>query len=160
MFRYVEAMWPLWFYVQVADPSEEGLTAHFDYLSSRMQARRQAPRDRRLAYVIQISPACFRQANAQERSLIANWMQRDFKLMQDTAVGVGFVMNGALLRGALTAVFWLARTPVPYRVHGTLDQALSVAMTELDNQGLRAPSLGRLPVHLLADEVQRVIGSV
>lgn len=160
MFRYVEAMWPLWFYVQIADPSEAGLTAHFDYLSNRMQARRQAPRERRLAYVIQISPAHFRQANAQERSLIANWMQRDFQLMQDTAVGVGFVMDGALLRGALTAVFWLARTPVPYRVHGTLEQALSVAMTQLDNQGLRAPSLASLPVHLLADEVQRVIGSV
>jgi len=160
MFRYVEAMWPLWFYVQIADPSEQGLTAHFDYVSRRMQARRQAPRERRLAYVIQISPARFRQANAQERSLIATWMQRDFQLMQETAVGVGFVMDGALLRGALTAVFWLARTPVPYRVHGTLEQALSVAMTKLDDHRLRAPSLASLPVHLLADEAQRVIGSV
>jgi len=160
MFRYVEAMWPLWFYVQVADPSEEGLTAHFSYVSRRMQERRSAPREQRLAYVIQVSPARFRQANAQERSLIAEWMQRDRKLMQDTAVGVGFVMDGALLRGALTAVFWLARTPVPYRVHGTLEQALSVAINELEANGLRTPSASQLPAHALANEVQRVIGGL
>ncbi len=160
MFRYVEALWPFWFYVQVADPSEEGLTAHFDYVSKRMQERRAAPRDLRLAYVIQVSPPRFRQANAQERALIAAWMQRDFQLMQDTAVGVGFVIDGPLLRGALTAVFWLARTPVPYRVHGTLEQALSTAIMKIENHGLLTPAMARLPVHVLVNEVQRVIGSI
>lgn len=140
MFRYSEKLWPFWFYVQVEDPSEAGLTAHFDYVSARMRERAHLARERRYAYVIQITDRSFRQANANERTLLAQWIARDTELMQATAVGVGFVLDSVLVRGALTAVFWLSRMPVPHRVHASLDQALLAAIHTIEDAHLPLPA--------------------
>ena len=48
---------------------------------------------------------------------------------------MGFVIPSSLIRGTLTAVFWIAPMPMPTSVHETLEQALDWAITTLDKHG-------------------------
>jgi hypothetical protein len=157
MFRYIETFRPLEVHVQVSDPSEDGLRAHFEYVSSRMKARRTMPRSQRLTYVIQHNGGRFRQANARERNMLADWLKTDAELMRETSAGVGFVIDSTLVRGALTAVFWLSNMPMPHRVHATLDDAVAVAIRELEVKGIGVPEPVRVRgAAVLAPELARV----
>lgn len=138
MFRYVE-FGSIELHQQIAPPSVEGIQAHVDFLSERMRSRlrRQSPK----VYTIQDNSG-HPPAGAAERKVLSDWMARDFELIRSGTLGVGFVIQSAMVRGALTAVFWLSKLPAPYRVHGTLDEALRVAMEQVEAEGLTvAPEL-------------------
>ena len=94
-----------------------------------------------MAYTIQDNRG-FPAAGAAERKILSEWMARDFDLLRSCSLGVGFVIDSGLVRGALTAVFWLSRLPSPYRVHATLEEALRVAIEQVEAANLPvAPEL-------------------
>jgi len=135
MFVYLETFRPIEVHVQVAQPSVEGLKQHIAYTTARMRDRGRSP-GQDLVYVIQHHRRGFRQTNAVERKLLADWMKTEADLMKATSLGISFVLESSLVRGALTAVFWLTSTPVPYRVHSTLDDALITAIRAVKARGL------------------------
>ena len=140
MFRYIE-FGTIEVHRQITPPNVEALKAHVEHVSARMRGRTQRLSPK--VYTIQDN-AGFPPAGAGERKVLAEWMERDFELIRSSSLGVGFVIDSTLVRGALTAVFWLSKLPAPYRVHGTAEEALQVAIEQVEAAGLEvAPELRR-----------------
>lgn len=132
MFRYIE-FGTIELHKQIEAPTAEGMRAHVACVSERMRnrIRRGSP----MAYTIQDNCG-FPPAGAAERKILSEWMAQDFDLLRSCSLGVSFVIDSGLVRGALTAVFWLSRLPSPYRVHATLEEALRVAIEQVEAAGL------------------------
>ncbi len=131
MFRYAR-FGSIELHQQIARATVEGLEGHVSVISDRM--RRRSRHDPKV-YTIQDN-GDFPPAGAAERRVLSDWMARDFELIRTGTLGVGFVIPSAMVRGALTAVFWLSKLPAPYRVHGTLNEALQIAIVEVEAEGL------------------------
>ena len=58
----------------------------------------------------------------------ADWLNTCRPMLDECLVGVAFVMPSVLVRGALTAIFWLSRLSAPHVVYKDLDDALGWAL--------------------------------
>ena len=68
------------------------------------------------------------QPDAQARRLGGEWFKRRRADFVRHCLGFDFAFPSALSRGALTAVFWIARPSVPYDLHGTCEAAIAHAI--------------------------------
>lgn len=66
--------------------------------------------------------------SAVQRRMYADWINESGELLSGCLVGAAFVMPSIVVRGALTAVFWVARLSAPHTVHNTLEGALEWAL--------------------------------
>lgn len=74
------------------------------------------------------------------RKLQAEWMQEHSELIAATCLGMAFVIESRLVRGALTAIFWVTPSPVPYSVHPSLKEALDHARESCRKLGVQLPA--------------------
>lgn len=79
------------------------------------------------------------------RRLQADWIEAHRELIAKTCLGMGFVIPDRMVRGALTAIFWVTRSPVPYKVHSTLKEALDHALEVCDEGQVQVPLEARRP---------------
>lgn len=93
------------------------------------------------SYFIVIDARSMERAGPETRKMQAEWMEQHHDYFARTCVGMAFVMRSRIVRGALTAIFWVARKPVPYTVHPDLQAALDHAELECELQGLTTPSV-------------------
>lgn len=69
--------------------------------------------------------------DAAARRAGADWIARNRRRMEQHCVGLDFAFASPLSRGALTAVFWIAKPPVPWTMHATLAAAIDSALDRL-----------------------------
>jgi hypothetical protein len=82
---------------------------------------------------------------ASQRKYTAEWMKRSSALLQDACVGGAHVTPSAMLRGIITAVFWLSPPPTPQIFVATRAEAVSHGVGMLEAAGqLLAPQLLKL----------------
>lgn len=62
-------------------------------------------------------------STATNRSRIAKALTHVTPVLAEQAVGQAFVMNGPVVRGALTAILWMRRVPWPVNVVATYEEA-------------------------------------
>lgn len=74
-----------------------------------------------------------------QRSMQSDWMKANDDLLRRVGLGTVFVVKSPLVRGALTAMFWLRTPPHPHHVVGTFAEALAWTAQRLGEQGLRLP---------------------
>ena len=79
----------------------------------------------------------------QVRRLQADWLRDNRDKLGDVMHAMGVVVPNNLVRGALTALTWLAPMPVPMTVHASLEHALDWAIATVDTIG------GTIPQRLL-----------
>lgn len=79
------------------------------------------------------------------RKLQAEWMQEHRELIAATCMGMAFVIENRLVRGALTAIFWVTPSPVPYSVHASLHEALDHARARCTQIGVQLPEQAHRP---------------
>lgn len=60
---------------------------------------------------------------ATQRQKQGSWLARNEAVLRRNVRGTAFVIGNPLIRGALTAIFWIRPTPVPYIVAGTRSEA-------------------------------------
>ena len=60
---------------------------------------------------------------ATQRQKQAAWLEQHDAAMRRNSKGTAFVIGNPLVRGALTAIFWIRPTPTPYIVTGTRAEA-------------------------------------
>ena len=58
------------------------------------------------------------------------------------------------MRGALTAIFWVSRPPVPYRVFATLEEAIAHGVARCDAAKVEVPAAAR---ERAADRVENAL---
>ena len=89
-------------------------------------------------------------APASQRKFAADFMHRNRELQARASVGGAIVATSALVRGVLTAVFWLERSTLPMRLVATREEALAYGIDLLSS------ACPPLPAHLL--ELRATIG--
>lgn len=72
---------------------------------------------------------------ASQRKILADWLQESEEATKSLVMGMAIVVSNPLVRGALTAVFWLRKPAVPTRLFATLPEALEHAMACLREEG-------------------------
>lgn len=70
--------------------------------------------------------ACRELPNAMVRKELAEWSKKFDPLMKRYTVGSAIVITSPLVRGGLTALFWLAPPPYPQQVVATVTEAIDV----------------------------------
>ena len=132
---------PIRVQIQLAaiDPAQLG--EHLERERERM--RRSAASGRRIYLILDARNS--ERPSPEVRKLQAEWMQTERELIAQSCVGMGFVVPNRVVRGALTAIFWVVDTPVQHQVHADLDEALNHALGVCDGLGLRPPLAARHP---------------
>jgi hypothetical protein len=80
------------------------------------------------------------QPDAQARRVGGEWFKRRRSHFVRHCLGFDFAFPSALSRGALTAVFWIARPSVPYDLHASSTLAIEKALARAGLTGKIAPS--------------------
>lgn len=115
----------------------------FDEVEARSMAdgyQRYFKRNQRYA-VLSVSPRDAEPVGAKARKAVAEWLGRKDVQVQARAlcVGAASVVEGAIARGALTALLWLWTPPMPLRPCATLDEGLDYCFECLTAEGLSLP---------------------
>ena len=131
---------PILLSTQIEDTTDENLR---QYLDEQTLLFEQLARDQiRCISVIDCSFGT--SVTAVQRAMYADWMKASKPLLDACLVGTAYVMPSVLVRGALTAIFWLTRLSTPHAVHRELDEGLRWAIDLAKRSDLRLhPSLER-----------------
>ena len=74
-----------------------------------------------------------------QRRTLAEWMRAHANLINTYSIGTAIVMPSPLVRGALTAIFWIQPLPCPHTVVSTMAEAERWAEERLRAAGLAVP---------------------
>jgi hypothetical protein len=77
--------------------------------------------------------------NPLQRKRQAEWLKTQEAALKKTNLGTAFVISNALIRGGLTAIFWIAPMPTPTTVVATYAQAEEWAFARLREAGIEPP---------------------
>jgi hypothetical protein len=75
-----------------------------------------------------------------QRKLTAEWMKRTCALAKAVSVGGAHVTPGALMRGVITALYWLEPPALPTVLVATRREALLLGVKKLEEAGVKIPS--------------------
>jgi hypothetical protein len=115
--------------------SNEQMAAQLRATTEHMRAC--AAEHRRTITIVDLAQAD--QAPAVQRQMQASWIAENEALLREVSLGTAFVVPSALVRGALTAIFWLKRPPHEHALFATFDEAVDWALVALRRAGLHAP---------------------
>lgn len=72
----------------------------------------------------------------------AEFMAREEVRLRKHSAGTAFVITSALVRGALTAIFWLQPMPSEHTIASTYEEAEQWAVQQLRRRGVEVPPRG------------------
>lgn len=78
--------------------------------------------------------------DAATRQVAATWLRDEEALLVRRCAGLDFAFPSPVSRGVLTAIFWIARPPVPVQVHDSARSAISSAVARVGRQGKIDPA--------------------
>lgn len=104
---------------------------------------------RKCVFVVDMRDAAPPQAT--QRRIASDWMKKNVDRFMGVSLGAAFVISSPLVRGALTAVFWLQPLKVPHDMFGHLDDAVRWAIGRLDAENLPVPERVRAEPHKAFD---------
>ena len=94
-------------------------------------ARLERPLIRGESYVAIIDGTHAAPGTPVQRRAMAEWMRSRAKLIQTHVLGAAIVAPSSLIRGALTAIFWIQPLPCPHRITSTMEEAERWALGQL-----------------------------
>jgi len=77
--------------------------------------------------------------NASDRKAMADWMGKHSEYVGRWALGNSTVIRSAVVRGALTALYWVQKPPTAQTAHGTLQESIEWGLGMLDQAGIPRP---------------------
>jgi hypothetical protein len=77
---------------------------------------------------------------AKSRARVAEWSKSVAPEVKRYSLGHALVVNSALVRGALTAINWVHKTPVPEGSFGTMVEAWDFCLSNLSAGGIVVPA--------------------
>lgn len=76
-------------------------------------------------------------ASARQREKQARWMKDNHDLLSTKSTGSAFVISSRIIRGILTAIFWVQKPPGPYVIVETMTEARAWARSQTMRPGAR-----------------------
>ena len=121
---------------EVAGPVTDAEHAeHLRVLRERM--RRDRVNRTRVVTVVDLTHAA--PLSAKQRGAQAQWMKENEELIRAVSLGAAYVVPSPLIRGVLTAVFWVRPPLEPYGLFATRDEAFEWARERLREAGAEPP---------------------
>lgn len=109
-----------------------------DLLVIRQQMEGDRRIERKVVSVIDLNNAA--PLTATQRKTLNEWRRQTHDLMLSTSLGIVFVAPSAIIRGVLTALFWVGfEFGIPHKVVSTLDEAVQWAIQQLEANKLSVP---------------------
>ena len=105
---------------------------------------------------VSVQPEGSTTPGAAERKLLMQWLEspRVQHYARELCVGSAVVVDGPLMRGALTAVLWFWKPPFPLEAVKTPEGGIDYCIAQLTQRGVPLPTsahvLGARAVHVLA----------
>ena len=115
--------------------SDEEMQAQLDATASEL--RRADVAGLKTVTIIDLSQAAA--ATATQREMQSDWLARHDEELRRVSLGTAFVVRSQIVRGGLTAIFWLRPLPLDYTITTSLDAALEWAIDRLRVRGIRPP---------------------
>jgi hypothetical protein len=96
--------------------------------------------------------------SAQQRRMQADWLQQHEPLGREVTLGAAFVTTSAIIRGVLTAIFWVRPPYAPHHVCAQLDEGLDWLFQSCEPRGVRIDRVARREVRqrLITADVERM----
>lgn len=132
-----DSRWPLLTVVWRGTVSNEEFTAYLRELDRNLARTKEA--ETRTAILMDARSAAA--TNSVQRKMQAEWMKANEFDCRRYCAGFGFVLDSALVRGALTAILWLAPLPAEHIVCATVDEADKWLCQRLLDVGVIVPPL-------------------
>lgn len=144
-------LWPLILWEQPEHRTADGVTTEaFAHLESLL--KQTSPGERLFLFTdlsrVKEAPP------ASQRKLSADFIERNEALQRRASVGGCVVVASAIMRGVLTAIFWMRPPPTPMKIVGTREEGILYGLDLLEAD--RAP----LPEHLqpVREQLRRTSG--
>lgn len=137
--------------IQVRPITAKAFAAHLAMETARIRqllATRDSPAPRKAVVIVDGSVALLPPSDA--RRMQADWLRDNAELLKLVTHELGFVLPNPLLRGFVSAVFYLAPLPVPTSTHASLEEAIAWAVQEVRSIG------GQIASTLLTDGTRAV----
>jgi hypothetical protein len=123
-------------YVRVTGAhSDQEMAQHLEHAGQLMAMA--STNGKRLVVIVDVSEAA--PLPARQRKMQADFFTGNGSVVGKQVIGIAYVVPSAVGRGILTAIFWLARLPVPRCVTKTLDEALAWAIARCNDAKLPVP---------------------
>lgn len=139
-----DSRWPLLNVVWNGPTSNEEFTAYLGRLDHNLTRTKSA--GTRTAILTDARAAAA--VNSVQRKMQADWMKAHEAECRKYCIGFGFVVDNAFIRGALTAILWLAPLPAEHVVCSTTDEADTWLCQRLRAAGVHLPAHGSVPAKL------------
>ena len=103
--------------------------------------------DRKQIYAAVLDARAGKMMSAPHRKQIADWLKSDKARLEQFHASLAFVAASAILRGILTAVYWVAPPPYPYKIFEHIDDAKTWTLARIAERAGReiAPTAVRKP---------------
>ncbi len=111
-------------------PTLEEWTAYIDTVTTWLTG--EESRGRRWGVIV--DPSRLKNVTAPMRRASGQWRAAHLPLIANTCICASYVANSAVIRGAITAIFWFAQPVIPVKVHGSQREShewLAEKMNEL-----------------------------
>jgi len=73
--------------------------------------------------------------NAEQWAMLDRWIAKNASLIASLSLGNAIVVNSSLIRGVLTALYWVKKPPNPHKVVSSVQAGIAWGITQLLNQG-------------------------
>lgn len=128
---------PLVIAIWTGPPTDEEFMAYLRILSENLHAVIKART--KTALVIDSSRQS-QPSSARQRQMQAAWLKEHSAALRAGCVGMAFVIQSPLIRGAMTAVLWLQGLPYPHTVLGSRTAAEQWCTERLLEAGVAVPA--------------------
>jgi hypothetical protein len=130
-----DSRWPLLTVVWRGSVSNEEFTAYLGALDRNLARTKEA----RTRTAILMDARGAAATSSVQRKMQADWMKANEHECRRYCAGFAFVLDSAFVRGALTAILWLAPLPAEHIVCATVDEADQWLCQRLRDAGVVVP---------------------
>ncbi len=129
--RIDESRFPLIVVTFVGSQDEADFSAYLEWMTALAK--------RRVKAVTVFDATKAGPTSATQRARQGAWIKTNRALIQQFSCGSAFVVSSAIVRGALTAILWIAPVPGPHTIVATFEEAERWALERLRAEGVRGP---------------------
>ena len=114
-FRADDRNWPLLLIEASGDSSDQDLEQYLGELSRKLAQK--------VPHVVVVDATLGKSLKATHRKMVADWNRAHAGELRRYRLGLALVTPSALLRGLITAVYWIFPAPFPYRCFDSTAEA-------------------------------------
>lgn len=138
--EFDETKWPIVICKAVGDSTDEDISTYTQVLRSYL--------DRREHHVVVVDARNGKSLNSRHRRQVAEWNKANARSLSVYRGALILVTPSTLLRGMITAVYWLFPPPFSYRAVETMEDAISEAQRTLNRVTGVTPVVPTRAAHL------------